>query len=125
MFTMINWFEIPAEDFDRAVEFYTNVLGVPVHKGEFGGMPHGFLSSEEQGGVSGAIVKGNGQPSMNGALIYLNAQSPANLEMILSRVQGAGGEVLMGATPIPPQGYMGVIRDSEGNRIAFHSPQEA
>jgi uncharacterized protein len=125
MFNMINWFEIPAANFDRAVDFYSTVLGISVYKSEFGGMPHGFLSSEEDGGVSGAIVKGNGEPSENGALIYLNAQNQANLETMLSRVKGAGGEVLIPSTPIPPQGYMGVIRDSEGNRIAFHVPQGA
>jgi predicted enzyme related to lactoylglutathione lyase len=68
----INWFEIPATNFDQVVDFYSTILNQPIKKGEFAGMPHGFFPADEEG-VTGAIVKGNGEPITGGALIYLNA----------------------------------------------------
>jgi uncharacterized protein len=120
----INWFEIPAADFDSTVRFYESILNTTLQRHEFYGQPHGFLPATTDG-VGGAIVSGNGLPSPSGALIYLNATDEAKLDDILSRVPGAGGEVLMPKTPIPPQGMIAVIRDSEGNRIGLHIPQTA
>jgi len=121
MHNAINWFEIPAVDFDRAVNFYSAILGKPVRKGEFGGMPHGFFNADEAA-VSGAIVKGNGEPSNGGALIYLNAETPANLSQIEGRIARSGGKVVLPKTSIGEQGWMVIFIDSEGNRVGLHSP---
>ena len=118
----INWFEIPAADFDRAVQFYETMLGTAIRKDVFGGAPHGFLPVGEKG-VGGAVVYGNGQPSSEGPLIFLNATDEPTLDGFLARVTEAGGEVLLPKTAIPPQGLMAIIRDVEGNRIGLHSPQ--
>lgn len=121
MHNAINWFEIPAVDFDRAVNFYSAILGKAVRKGEFGGMPHGFFNADEAA-VSGAIVKGNGEPSNGGALIYLNAETPDNLSQIEQRIARSGGKVVLPKTSIGDQGWMVIFIDSEGNRVGLHSP---
>ena len=36
----VNWFEIPALDYDRVVNFYTEVLGVTIEKSEMMSMNH-------------------------------------------------------------------------------------
>ncbi|MBX0327499.1 VOC family protein [Oscillochloris sp. ZM17-4] len=121
----INWFEIPATNFDRAVAFYSAVLGAPVHAGEFQGVPHGFLPADE-GGVAGAIIAGavvaggDANPGHAGPVLYLNAGD--QIEAIVARVEAAGGQVLAPPTPIGPQGMVAIFRDTEGNRVGLHQP---
>ncbi len=121
MANAINWFEIPASNFDRAVTFYGNVLGVQLHSQEIMGNQMAFLPYEP-GSVSGAIAKGEMyKPSAEGAMIYLNGGN--DLADPLSRVADAGGQVVLPKTKISDEiGYMAIFTDTEGNRIAFHSP---
>ena len=123
MSNAINWFEIPATDFSRAVGFYRTVLGQDIREGEFMGVPHGFFPAGE-GGVAGAIVApADAAPSSAGPLIYLNA-GPA-LDEIVARIAPAGGRVVQPRISIAPQGAMAIFIDSEGNRIALHEPAGA
>ncbi len=116
----INWFEIPVINFDRAKKFYTAVLGVHMEKQEIMGYEMGFLSTE-QDSVSGAIVKGEGYiPSDRGTLVYLNGGN--DLNVYLSRVEKAGGKVVVPKTRINDNiGYFALFMDTEGNKVAFHS----
>jgi predicted enzyme related to lactoylglutathione lyase len=72
-------------------------------------------------GIGGAVVTGPGcTPSDTGTLVYLNAGK--NLEGVLSRVEPAGGRVVMGKTLINESaGYFALFVDSEGNKLALHS----
>jgi uncharacterized protein len=116
----INWFEIPSVDFDRAVQFYSDILAQPVRRDEFMGVPHGMFASDEHG-VGGAIVKSSDhQSSKNGVVIYLNAGR--DIDGILSRVEPAGGQVVTPKISIGEQGYMALMLDTEGNKIGLHQP---
>lgn len=116
----INWFEIPATDIDRAVKFYSTILGVEFQTTEMGGYKMAFFPME-QSGVSGAIVSGEGcEPSQTGTLVYLNAGD--DLSDILSRVEPNGGSVVMPKTLINEEyGYMAAFIDTEGGKVALHS----
>ena len=117
----LNWFEIPAIDFDRAVRFYSDVLGTKLEAGpSMEGSQMAFFPSDEQG-VGGALTKYGGfEPSQNGTLVYLNGG--ADLSTMLDRVEGAGGSVAMPKTDIGGgYGYMALFIDSEGNKIGLHS----
>jgi len=117
----INWFEIPAADFDRAVTFYSQLLGVEIAKSEFMGEPQAFFPGSDME-VGGAIVKSNRlTPSTTGALIYLNLQTAENLEQALERVESIGGKALMPKTDIGDPGFIGIILDTEGNQIGLHA----
>lgn len=122
MANVINWFEIPAENFDRAVKFYSNVLDGEISSQEMMGIKMGFLPMEGEG-VGGAVCSGEGyKPSMEGATLYLNGGE--DLSTPLGRVESAGGKVLMPKTKISDEiGYMAFFVDSEGNKVAFHSPK--
>ena len=117
----INWFEIPVKNFNRAKAFYSELLGA-----EVGEMPHptlkyGMLPCDMQnGGVGGAIVEGEGyEPSVKGALIYLNGGE--DLSVPLSKVEKAGGKIMMPKTAVGHNGFMAHFTDTEGNKVAFHS----
>lgn len=117
----INWFEIPVNDFARAKKFYETILGATIQE-----MPHpvykyGMLPADMQnGGIGGGIVQGEGfEPSMKGSLIYLNGGD--DLSISLSKVETAGGKILLPKTAIGPNGFMAHFADTEGNKIALHS----
>ena len=117
---MINWFEIPVMDFERARKFYNTVMDFEINEGRFGDWKMGFFPSFE-GKVSGAIVTGPGyEPTTKGALIYLNANP--DLSVYLARVEADGGKVTVPKTQISPEiGYRACLTDTEGNRLALHS----
>jgi uncharacterized protein len=59
---------------------------------------------------------------MDGAKIYLNGGE--NLNTPLSKVEKAGGKVVMPKTKITDDiGYMAYFTDTEGNNLASHSPE--
>ena len=115
----INWFEIPAISFDRAVKFYSSIFNFEFETNEMNGYSMAFFPSNS--GVSGAIICGEGSvPSDKGPLLYLNGGE--DLEHVLSRVEQAGGRVIMTKQMInPTAGYFALFIDTEGNRLALHS----
>lgn len=114
-------FEIPAEDINRAISFYEGILALSIEKFEMPGMEMGVLPYEDQL-VNGVIIQGEGyEPSPKGVTIYLNAGE--DLQIILDRVEGHGGSILMPKTPHADEsGYFALFLDSEGNRIGLNSP---
>ncbi|MGH1541232.1 MAG: VOC family protein [Arenicella sp.] len=121
MTNAINWFELPTVDFGRAVKFYSEILGEDLQVMECDGIQMGMLPNfTKEQGVGGHISYGTDvQPSQSGTMVFLNGGD--DLNGILNKVAGAGGEVVMPKTEAPG-GYMGVFLDSEGNRVAIHNP---
>jgi predicted enzyme related to lactoylglutathione lyase len=120
MENLINWFEIPANDFSRAVEFYKSILLVEIQETEMFGTHMGFFPSNGQN-VSGAIVQGEDYiPATTGVTLYLNGGE--NLQIILDRVEKNQGKIIVPKTQISPEmGYFAMFIDTEGNKLALHS----
>jgi uncharacterized protein len=115
----INWFDIPALDFERAVKFYETILEVTLHQEGLGGTMNGIFPAD-RAGVTGAVCKGPGYtPSADGSIVYLNANG--QIDAVLSRVEAAGGRILRPKTPIGPFGHIAWFLDSEGNRVGLHA----
>jgi uncharacterized protein len=117
----INWFEIPVKNFSRAKAFYSTIFGADIHEMPHPTLKYGMLPFDMQSeGIGGAIVEGEGyEPSQNGSLLYLNGGD--DLSIPLSKVENAGGEILLPKTSLGPNGFMAHITDTEGNKIALHS----
>jgi predicted enzyme related to lactoylglutathione lyase len=123
MANALTWFEIPTHDLDRAVKFYETVLGISLKREVFGGTPMAIFPASRED-TSGALVQEAGRtPSTEGTLIYLDAAG--RLDDCLARVARAGGAVVSGRTDIGDPGYVAVLRDTEGNLVALHSPRDA
>lgn len=120
MENLINWFEISATDFNRALSFYKTILGVDIQPTEMFGTKMGLFPSDGKN-VSGAIVQGEDyKPSMNGVLAYLNGGN--DLQIVLDKIEPNNGTVIVPKTQISPEmGYFGMFIDTEGNKIAVHS----
>ncbi len=116
----LNWFEIPANDFQRAKKFYETVLDVPIHASKMGEIEMAFLPADE-GKVGGAVVHHQMmKPGADGSMVYLNANP--DLGPYLDRIAKAGGKVVVPKTQVTPEiGYFAVFIDSEGNKVALHS----
>lgn len=121
MNSYISIFEIPATDISRAINFYTEILGIEIEKLEFSGMEMGLFPYQDQM-VTGVIVKEEGsEPSVNGVTIYLNGGD--NLQIILDKVEGNGGKIIIPKTPHADEsGFFAIFHDSEGNKMGLHSP---
>ena len=115
----ISWFEIPAINFQQAVDFYNRIFKIEMETQFDGNYAMAFFPAEK--GIGGAIVTGpNSIPGVVGPLLYLNAGK--DLNRILKRVEPAGGRVVMTKTLINPEsGHFAIFIDSEGNKLALHS----
>ena len=118
----INWFEIPVSDFDRAKKFYSAIYDYTMPEAMVGKTRMGFLLYEQkEQRAGGAICYGEGYiPTAQGVRIYLNGGSDLNI--VLNRVEKAGGKVIMPKTLIAEEhGYFALFNDTEGNFLALHS----
>lgn len=121
----IGWYEIYADDLDRARAFYETVLNVtlgeltPPDGGESGLRMLSFPCDFESYGASGALVKMEGMsPGGSGTIVYFACDDCALEE---SRVAGAGGQVVQSKMSIGEYGYCAMVIDTEGNTIGLHS----
>ncbi len=120
----VGWFEIPVVSMDRAIAFYENVFDIKMDRHQFGPIEMAWFPWTQEGsGSTGSLVQhpDHYKPSTDGVLIYLTAHS-GDLSNELSRVETAGGKVIQGKKQISEEyGYMALVIDTEGNRIALHS----
>ena len=117
------WFEVPVTDLDRAVAFYENVLGIEMEVHEAAGQRMAWFPMRPGArGAAGALVMGDEThaPSIAGVVVYLTCP---DIEGALERVEPNGGLVMIPKTDIGEYGFVGFMRDSEGNRIGLHSRQ--
>ena len=116
----LNWFEIPITDFERAKKFYEAIFEIELTPIQMADYEMAMFPSEPPH-VSGALVKSSSHvPSTTGVVLYLNANP--DLQLVVDRIEAAGGQVSMPKTFIDEQtGYMAFFIDSEGNSMGLHS----
>lgn len=114
----VSWFEIPVYDIHRAARFYGHLYNMEMEVNVNGEFAMAYFPADK--GIGGALIYGPGcVPSDTGTLVYLNAGN--DLDGILSRVELAGGRVIMPRTLISEEaGWFALFIDCEGNRVALH-----
>jgi predicted enzyme related to lactoylglutathione lyase len=119
MQTKINWFEIPAADFSRAVRFYEAVFEKKLRIEEFGGGQLGVFVNAD-GESFGGVMHGEGfTPGRDGTVIYLDAGP--TIDTAIARIKEAGGQIKLDKLALPDSmGYIAQFIDTEGNRLALH-----
>jgi len=121
MKNLINWFEIPAIDFHRAVKFYEYVFGYELKLCEMENEKMAFFP-ESQFNTCGMISEAKDfNPSADGVIIYFNATD--KLDDLIRKTIKTNGKILKEKCKIEAEGrgYFALIEDTEGNRIGFYS----
>jgi predicted enzyme related to lactoylglutathione lyase len=111
-------FEIHAANPDRAVTFYTTVLGWEFKKWE-GPTDYWLISTGP-----------DGQPGINGGLLRRQGPEPAEMQCVNSfvctvdvpsvddyvkKATAAGGTIALPKMPVPGIGWLAYVKDTEGN----------
>ena len=119
----ITWFEIGTANLAKATAFYEAVLGQKMRFEAMGPSESAvFAYDESANGVGGALLCGPTAPPPGaaGTLVYLDA-SPS-LDLALSRVTKAGGQIALPRQALPPgMGFFAHITDLDGNRVGLHA----
>ena len=126
--SVINWFEVPVADFERAKTFYETVLDkqlfVSDQRETMGSMLGVFPHDGQVGGCLVHNPQYGYSPSAEGTLVYFTITG--DLDSALARVHAAGGEVLLPKTALGENaggGFVGWVRDTEGNKVGFYSEE--
>ena len=119
---MVGWFEIPVADMNRAKKFYEAVFKIEIAIHQMGEFKMGwFPYAPKKSGASGSLVEQEmySPSATHGPLVYFSCEDVANE---LSRVEVAKGQIIQSKTEIGDgHGFMALLIDTEGNRIAVHS----
>ena len=114
----IIWFEIPADNPERAKKFYSSLFGWKIKK--FPGMMDywhidtGGANDTPDGGLMAR--KSPQQPITN----YVNV---ASLDKASAKVEQLGGKICMPRTEVPEMGFFAVCQDTENNMFALWEKQ--
>jgi len=120
MNNLVSIIEIPATDLNRAIAFYSSVLGITIDIVEMGGVLMGILPNEE-GTVNVVLAQGSDyNPTTSGCIVYLSGGD--DLQTILEKIEPNGGTIIVPKTEISPEmGYFAMFIDTEGNQLGLHS----
>ncbi len=110
------WVEIPAVNFDRAVNFYSKLLGVELEGINCGTEKMALLPND-----AGAIfLAPDFKPSKDGVLVSMNTGT--NIDSWIERVVAHGGIIDRPKCKIEAdgRGYFALFIDPEGNRLGLY-----
>ncbi len=121
MKNVVNWFEIPVADLDRAQAFYEKVFAFRLRREEMGGSALAVFPYDEPA-TGGCLQSGANRSAAAGSGIRVYLDCSPSLDAVLGRIEAAGGSIVSPRFTLP--GDMGVIahmRDSEGNEVGLHA----
>jgi uncharacterized protein len=118
----VAYFEIPVADMARAVRFYEAVFEVDLDRQQIDGYDMAlFPFAAGAQGASGALAKGDVYvPAKTGPILYFGV---ADIDAVLARATANGGKILYPKKDVGAFGTVAEFEDSEGNRIALHTPK--
>ena len=117
------YFILYVKDQRRSQRFYSAVLGAPVMQEDVGGVPLGWLPTEDGERMGCVCVAEGFKPSADGVMIYLSVNG--RLKDAVAAVRANGGMVQADIHSIGPYGFRAEVLDSEGNCIALHAETDA
>lgn len=116
----IVWFEIPADNVERAKSFYSSLFGWKIEKFP-GPMEYWHIDTGgSDDSPDGGLMK-RPQPQQQGITNYINV---ASVDQFAARVQKLGGKICMPKTPVPQMGYFAICQDPENNTFALWERNE-
>jgi predicted enzyme related to lactoylglutathione lyase len=117
-------FEIPAEDLDRAKNFYGSVFGwelqtMPMEGGEYTIVKTTAVDEQTQmptepGAINGGMMRRDERVTSPVITVDVDAIDDA-----LKQIEARGGSTVTPRTPIPGMGAFAYFKDTEGNLLGL------
>ncbi len=115
-------FELPYDDAERARRFYSQAFGwslMPMPELDYTIASTGPMSDSgqptEPGYVNGGLLS-RSQAASPGPVVVVDVE---DIDTALATVESAGGETVVGRTPVGGMGFTAYVRDPEGNVIGL------
>ena len=116
----IVWFEIPADDVERAKSFYGELFGWKIERFpgpmEYWHIDTGGSDDTPDGGL---LKRQN--PGQQGITNYIGV---ASVDESAVKVEKLGGKICMAKTAVPEMGYFAICQDPENNVFALWEGNE-
>ncbi|CUQ66509.1 VOC family protein [Candidatus Nitrospira inopinata] len=111
----IVWFEIPADDIERAKKFYGSLFGwtfdkIPSPIYDYWHIDTGGADASPDGGL---------MPRMHPQQPITNYVSVPSVSDAIAKVGQLGGTICKSKTAVPGMGYFAICSDTEGNSFAL------
>lgn len=113
-------FEVPADQPERAIRFYTDVFGWKFQKWD-GPMEYWTVQTgEEPRGIDGGLMmrRHPGAP-------VVNTIEVKSVDESIRSIEARGGKVIVPKSPIPGVGYIAYFNDPEGNMFGIMQPDSS
>ena len=111
---LINFIEIPVDNFENAKKFYGNVFKWKIYKGK----SKNSLFFEMDNGLKGSFIKNIKPLREPGIIIYIEVD---DIDSKLKEIEQAGGKIKICKTPKPEVGYYALFNDHYGNILGLIS----
>jgi predicted enzyme related to lactoylglutathione lyase len=104
-------FDVPVEDPERAIKFYSAVFGWKFDKWE-GPLDYWLITTgpDEEPGINGGMGRRKDPHECP-----INTVGVPSVDEYLDKITAAGGQILMPKMAIPGVGWYAACKDTEGN----------
>jgi predicted enzyme related to lactoylglutathione lyase len=117
------YFEIQADEINRAIQFYKNVFDWKFQRAEGLSLEYWRI---ETGGTRGGLLKRPAQPppAESGTNAFVVSMQVDNFDDIADRILKAGAQIALPKFPVPGICWQGYFVDTEGNTFGIFQPDE-
>src|SRR5512136_507478 len=122
----IAYFEVPADNVDRAKKFYHDLLGWKIEPTKSMGDPAKMKAMQYQDIITGDAKEGT--LSMGGMYRRQMTEQIVNyvmvddIDQVIAKVQKLGGKIVVPKMEIKGVGWTVIIQDTEGNVLGLWKP---
>jgi uncharacterized protein len=118
----IVWFEIPADDVQRAKKFYGELFGWKIEKFPGAAMEYWHIDTGGSDDTPDGGLMKRQSPQQQGITDYIGVPS---VDEYAAKVQKLGGKICMPKTAVPQMGYFVICQDPENNAFALWEKNES
>jgi hypothetical protein len=117
------FFEIQANDVQRAVKFYQSVFGWMLSRNPGAPIEYWYI---ETGGARGGLLQRPAKtpPPQHGTNAFVCSVEAENFDEIAGRVISGGGQAALEKVPVPGRCWQGYFIDTEGNTFGIFEVDE-
>lgn len=112
----VTHFEIHAGNPQRAIDFYHEIFGWEFHKWQ-GPQDYWLITTgpEDQPGINGGLVPRRGEVDGEAVIAYVCTLDVESVDGMVTKVESAGGRVVVPKMAVPGVGWLAYCKDTEQN----------